>query len=85
MSVCLVLLAYRTTFNEFVNVGSQPWPPEVTFKEGFGTESASMPKGRGGMQGRYKGMTSIWWNVHLSFIIQMAPFVCPIFYRGAGE
>ena len=85
MSVYFVLLAYHTTFNEFVNMGSQSRPPEVTFKEGFGMEPASMPKGRGGMQERYEGMTSVWWNVHSSFIIQMAPFICPVLYRGARE
>ena len=56
MSIHFVLLAYSTTFDEFVNIGSQPWPPKVTFKEGFDMEPASMSKSRGGIQGR----TRVW-------------------------
>ena len=85
--VCIhfVLLAYGASFNELVNVSSQAWPPEVTFKESLGMESTCMPKGGRGMKGGYKGMAGVRWNVHPPFVIEMTSFICPIFYGGARE
>ena len=47
MGVYFVLLVYSTSINELVYISRQSGPPEVTFKECFSTESASMAKGRG--------------------------------------
>ena len=46
MGVYFVLLAHGTSFDEFVNIGSQAGPPEVTFEENFCAESACMSEGR---------------------------------------
>ena len=69
MSVYFVLLADCTTFNKLVDIGSQPGPPKVVLEEGFGVESASMSKGRGGVKGGDKHVMGIWGDVHLSFVV----------------
>ena len=85
MSVHFILLAYRTSLDELIDIGSQSWPPEVSFEEGLGAKSAGMPKGWGGVEGGYKGVMGIWWDVHLSLKIKVASFICPVFYRGTRE
>ena len=42
MGVHFVLLAYGTSLDELVHVGSQAGPPEIALKEGFGMEPACM-------------------------------------------
>ena len=83
--VHLVLLAYGTSFDELVDIGSQARPPEISFQEGFGVESTCVPECRRGMEGGYKGLVGIWWDVHLSFVVEMTPFVCPVFHGGPRE
>ena len=85
MGVYFVLLAHSASFDEFVDIGSQSQPPEVSFKEGFGVESTGMSKGRGRVKGGYEGVTSIQWNIHSALEVKMTPFVCPVFYRRTRE
>ena len=85
MSVYFVLLAHSASFDEFVDIGSQPWPPEVSFKEGFGVELTGMSKGRGRVKRGYEGVTGVQWNIHSTLKIKMTPFVCPVFYRRTRE
>ena len=85
VSVYFVLLAYGTSFNELVNIGSQTRPPEVLFKESFGMESTCMSKSGRGMKGGYEGMAGIRWNVHSFLVIKMTSFISLIFYGGARE
>ena len=45
MSVYLILLAYSTPLDEFVNIGGEAGPPEITFKESFGVKLACVSEG----------------------------------------
>ena len=67
MVIDFVLLTYGTSSDEGIDKGGQSRPPEVSFKEGFGAESSSVPRGRRVMYGVNNGLSFMWRDVHAVF------------------
>ena len=67
MMVNFVLLTYGTSRYEGIDKGGEAWPPEVPFKEGFGSKASRMSCGGGIMYGPDNGLPFVWGDIHTAF------------------
>ena len=85
MCADFVLLANGATGDKVIDEDGKPWPPEVAFDDGLGTEPSEMAQDRGGMDGVQERGTSGWWYIHTTLVVEVSIVKGPVGEGGSGK